>query len=365
MSNWGGQSQAQLEADISSQYNALVAESLGDFARHIAYPGGDYSAAVDAAMTALGMWTGRGADATQDPAENPLPIANQYLVNFISLSTTIDLPTAKSYVDSAIANETALVFNLHQLTLATTPPSAQFWTRDDFEALLDYIIAANVPIITTDELYELRNGPITVPRAYDAMSGVSVAEMTATDDTVMYSQAPTVNFGAGATIDIGYLTTPSQRRTLIRFSLASIPTGSTIVAANISLWLSEPGSWFGAGPAIIRAYAVLRNWIESEATWNIYSTGNSWGTAGCDNTTTDRRPDNIAVGGVDHTAPDDSRIDISIDAATVQEWLDGNLDNNGLLIKADIEATTNRLYRFHSSESASPSLRPKLTVVYY
>ncbi len=66
---------------------------------------------------------------------------------------------------------------------------------------------------------------------------------------------------------------------LIRFNLVNAATVNLLVSARIILNKKS-----GTGTNLTGAmYQMARNWVEAQATWNLYSTGNSWGTAGAIN----------------------------------------------------------------------------------
>lgn len=98
---------------------------------------------------------------------------------------------------------------------------------------------------------------------------------TAAEDAKLVSGFPTTNFSG----DAGSGTGPF----LIRFAgLSSITGPVTVSDAFFTMYVVVGGS---AGD--IDIVRVRRNWVEAQATWNVYSTGNSWTTAGGTDTTND------------------------------------------------------------------------------
>jgi hypothetical protein len=98
------------------------------------------------------------------------------------------------------------------------------------------------------------------------------------NDTYLNSAAPTTNFGnitnlftAGTCSVQG----TSLYNTLIKFDLSSIPTNANILSAYLYLY-----HYVGIPRGTVNIYRIKRNWVETEATWNVYSTGNSWGSSG-------------------------------------------------------------------------------------
>ncbi len=184
-------------------------------------------------------------------------------------------------------------------------------------------------------------------------------------DTRMLSALPTTNYGTNPRLDIGeHRTANNIGRVLLEFNLAPIPTGSEITAFTVSLWKSGNDA---NNNRTLRVYRVLRDWVELEATWNIYSTGNNWGTAGCANTTTDREATEIGslaliLAGVGERQWElDGALN---DYAEVEAMIGGgpSFTNNGFLFKADTEDAD--LYYFRSSDYGTAADRPKVAVTY-
>lgn len=63
--------------------------------------------------------------------------------------------------------------------------------------------------------------------------------------------------------------------------LSSVPAG-TVSNVKLRLWVVAIFD-----TPTTQVYGMLRDFVESQATWNQYSTGNNWGTAGANNTTSD------------------------------------------------------------------------------
>ena len=178
-------------------------------------------------------------------------------------------------------------------------------------------------------------------------------------DTYINSSTPNTNNNSTILIVGEGNTSVDVARTLIKFDLSSIPANAVIQDATLSLWFSTDIS---SNARTMRAYRVLRNWVEAQATWNIYSTGNNWGTAGCANTTTDREATDIGSVSVSASETPDTEKQISLTASKVQEWVSGTTANYGLLIQMDTES--NDAYAFHSSGGATAGYRPKLVINY-
>lgn len=164
------------------------------------------------------------------------------------------------------------------------------------------------------------------------------------------SAAAITNYGT-ASIYVGEREAATNtRRTLIKFDLSSLPTNAVISSATLTLNLLTDQS---ANARTYRIYRLKRAWVELEATWNIWSTGNNWSTAGgfhaddCEQT---------EIGSRVMSATEAAGLkDFTITATTKAE-----LDlGNGWMIKADTEIDD--CYIFDSREGGTT---PKLVIVY-
>lgn len=179
-------------------------------------------------------------------------------------------------------------------------------------------------------------------------------------DTFMSSGNATTNYGSANYLSIGHDAAPAGlgvARTLIKFDLSGIPPNERVVSATLSLWVSLDNS---SNARTISVYRVLRAWVEGQATWNVYSTGNNWGTAGCSNTSTDREAADIGTAAISASPGVGTEIQIALTPAKVQDWITGAVTNNGILLKVDTESGDE--IQYDSSGSATAGERPKLVI---
>lgn len=164
----------------------------------------------------------------------------------------------------------------------------------------------------------------------------------------------------GATINrVGESNATSDiRRTLMKFDLSAIPAAVNILSATLSMYLSTDES---SNARDFKVYRLKRNWAEAQVTWNIYSTGNNWQTAGGFGADDCEQTD---IGSRAMTANESADWkDWTLTPAKITEMVDGTWANYGFLIKADTES--NDCYRFYSRNYAvDTSLRPKLALSY-
>ena len=125
----------------------------------------------------------------------------------------------------------------------------------------------------------------------------------ASADTLISYAAPTTNYGTA----VGFQCTPlasSLCHALLSFNLlVGLPSVFTVVFAKLRLY-----TYAVFAARTIAAYRCLRtDWVETQATWNIYKTGSSWGTVGCLLAETDYTVTNVALS-------------MAVANATWQEW---------------------------------------------
>jgi hypothetical protein len=117
--------------------------------------------------------------------------------------------------------------------------------------------------------------------------------VTAAKDTYMRQSAATTNYG-NSYLEV-YSTVGAVRRSILEFSLAGIAAGSTIVSAVMSIYKYDQSSTSPVGRTYW-AYKLTRtDWVEAQATWNIYKTSNNWSSAGGDFVTSNPSGGSAAV----------------------------------------------------------------------
>ena len=223
------------------------------------------------------------------------------------------------------------------------------------------LLAVVIPVATNTQAAVTHHvviyaGPALNP--YNADTYSSQPDGAAGTDTRITSSTPDTNSGTVAYLHIGEDNTSSSiRRTLITFDLSSIPADATINSATLSLWQEADLS---DNNRTLRVYRSKRAWVETQATWNIYSTGNSWQTAGGFGANDTEQTD---IGSRAFTSTEaNGEKQWTLTASAIQEMVAGTFANNGFMVKADTE--TNDLYRFWSSDYTTAAERPKLVIDY-
>jgi hypothetical protein len=160
-------------------------------------------------------------------------------------------------------------------------------------------------------------------------------------DTVVSTANPNTNWGTWYGCNAGEQDGSTDAgRCLIRFEL---PQGVTISSATITMYQWGEAS---ANDTTVNVHRVTESWGEMTATWN-------------------NQPavDAAVIGSRAFTTnePNGDKV-FTLDAATVQQMIDGTLPNYGFEFRSSVEL--NNLYRFYSSAASVANQRPKLTLEY-
>ncbi len=181
------------------------------------------------------------------------------------------------------------------------------------------------------------------------------------NDTYIASANPTTNYGTNDTLYLGYSSSAvNSCRILIKMDLSSIPFGSTILSSKLYITVTADNA---NTTGTISAYRLLRNWNLSQATYNVYSTGNSWGTAGG----TGSGDIDLSVGAWGTCATGSADAigtvrEISLNTTEFAKLVNNTYNNYGWLLKT-ADASSD-LYKYAGGDSATESIRPKLIIEY-
>lgn len=183
----------------------------------------------------------------------------------------------------------------------------------------------------------------------------------ATTDTYLHEGNPTTNYGASTTLDVRNTQAGDARHALLRWDLTGLPPGSQVTSASITLYVQQTTN------RTYNLYQMRRNWVENQATWNIWSTGFNWTTAGARNTTDDRYDTNLwGADGTTFNATGARTASLNANGlAVVQGWINTPTNNLGVTIQNyDDNAPNNNHLIFRSANYDETQYDPILTLTY-
>ena len=140
--------------------------------------------------------------------------------------------------------------------------------------------------LTVNNVVDLASNPIAVNsqaqfQYFNIISGsfqdgvAPNGSYSGTADTYLSENAPTSNFGSSTALVLdGNDPNPTGNDlvTVIKWDISSILADSLVDSAQIEIDV------FDASSGSYEIYEMKRNWVESEATWNIFAAGNNWQT---------------------------------------------------------------------------------------
>src|SRR5258705_8696375 len=224
-----------------------------------------------------------------------------------------------------------------------------------------------VVAIGTVLLHACRDDRPTAPST--PLSGAILAEKVST--AVIHPTGDTyLNIDAGnyaTETQLNLYTWPDAKPAnaiLIQFDLASIPQGSTVSSATLTLNLVESDATTDPTYTVTAHAIVNKNPVLTLATGYTYDGVNSWTpNTCCYNNVPLAQADtgpSVATQEVDKT-PGPKQWDVT---SVVQGWLSDPSTNFGLLMNSDPSKLRDRYRTFSSTEDPITNNRPTLTVVY-
>ncbi len=174
---------------------------------------------------------------------------------------------------------------------------------------------------------------------------------TVSKDTYISQENPGNYYGTSQILDFNSQTN-KQKRPLLYFDLASIPSNATIVNATLLLWVK--GGQNSIFDFSIRA--LNRTYDELSADWTHYSTGNLWNVSGGDYSTASYGAGQMTnvVGWRGYEI-----------GSLIEAWVTGTVQNRGLVFVAVSSTGTNSDKQVVSSDDLTHSTQwPMLRVNY-
>ena len=185
--------------------------------------------------------------------------------------------------------------------------------------------------------------------------GVSpTSSYAGTKDTYIAETNPNAEFGTATTLKVdGDAGSGKDLSTLLMWDVSSIPSGSTVQTATITIYVTNKS----AQP--YQVYELKRNWVETQANWNFYASGSKWSTSGAKGSL-DRG--STVLGTVSASALGSYTLTLnSSGIALVQSWVNSPSANRGIIITS---MTSSDDVVFSARNVSTRANRPKLTVTY-
>lgn len=200
-------------------------------------------------------------------------------------------------------------------------------------------------------------GQVTVSGFGGGGGGAGITILQPTSDTYVNSQATTTNSDTEdiLILDNSWGTASFTRFILMTFDISAL-AGKTIGTAVLSLIRTNAGT---SNASTIGAVKILRAYVPNQVTWNVYSTGNNWTTAGAQSSGNDRAAVFYGSGILRHGSNSETQLDI---ARLLQLEIDASVTTMRIMIGAHFDPGD--AITFASMENATTANRPRLVVVH-
>lgn len=293
-------------------------------------------------------WGVSGAnDPVSDRLDTPAAMTTLSQVGWATWSLTA---LAQEWVSGSVPNEGVLIrgedgihpYVRYEAHSGEHSDSGK-WPR----LLVDYYIPTPTP--TPTPVYTYTPTPTPIPTIAVFQRGLNGYQ--GVRDTSLDQWNPGVVYGQDTSL---WIRGDGAREILIAFDLAGIPSYATIQQATLSMWILYG---YPTGQSLsVSAHQLLRDWKESEATWNKATSSVSWEVSGARGQT-----DSVST-------PTDSKILlnsntwVSFDLTSlVAQWVANPASNHGVLLKGP--GVGSMYFKIPASEYTMPAdARPKLQV---
>ncbi len=176
-------------------------------------------------------------------------------------------------------------------------------------------------------------------------------------DTRLYEGLPDTEYGTIAYMTIGDIGVGKLMRSILKFDFSALPADVVITSATLSIYYYTTEAGTPEGRTYDAKRITQTAWVEAEANWNDYNTGNAW-----------------AAGGGDFT----ETLKASTVVPAVSNWIDfdviGQVDYANRLVSKvahfivmdSVDDDGENRSRFYTNnEVTQTTLRPKLVIEYY
>ncbi|MHA2282672.1 MAG: DNRLRE domain-containing protein [Promethearchaeota archaeon] len=270
------------------------------------------------------------------------------LADFTGTPLTGAMPLTVSFTDQSIGQITSWSWDFGDGGMSTLQnPSYTYTTAGTYTVSLTVTGPDGSDSETKVDYITVTDGaPVTVS-FQDGFDGYSGTRDTKLKDG---NNAGT-NFGTHANLEVDG--NPDEAA-LLYWDVTSIPFGSTIQSVDITVNVTNIS---GDNYEI---YDLKRAWIENEATWNVFASGQGWTVPGAGDS-----PDrgSTAFGAIVGSTLGSNTTSLNAaGVAVVQSWVDDPSSNHGFIVQDYINHTNG--VDFSSREAATVADRPKLEVTY-
>lgn len=265
------------------------------------------------------------------------------------LGSGFTLTADASDVDGTVA-KVEYYADAQKIGLATVTPYTVTWTP---AAAGTYVLTA---VATDNALGTTTSNAATVTVTSGATTAVlrrGLNGYSGVSDTFLDRNLPTTVRGSFNPLYLDSANyTPLIRFAVFQSEGGPVPNGVTIQSATLQLYKQYYDD-------TVRLNALLKPWIENQATWQLSQTGVPWNALGA------------SGAGTDYSSSADAAISVpfnpgwvSFDVSTrVRQWATNSTTNFGWRLGSTAGAVNAKT--FNASEYATdPTLRPTLTIVY-
>lgn len=186
-------------------------------------------------------------------------------------------------------------------------------------------------------------------------------QFRASKDTWLYLLTPDAVQEDATDIGMGFSSGSVAGRAILHFDMSDIPSSATIITASLQLFPFSVISLLGS---TMKARMLNQiSWVESQATWNTYSTGNSWSPA---NALSAQTGPYLSTPEADWIAPTVLNEPFSINGLgpLAQEAYDTYSKNLHLILMQNSETVEGGLFFCRPRDYEIVLQRPLLTVTY-
>ncbi len=178
--------------------------------------------------------------------------------------------------------------------------------------------------------------------------GISPQEYSGTSDVWLRGSNPDTNYGSDDRMDADSDSSGNAEWSLLRWDVSTIPDGSVVRAATITLTLNNASS--DSQPI----YAMNRAWTESQATWNLAADQEPWSAPG----TSD--DDRGVLMGTLSSGDDEGTHVVHLNQngiGVLQNWIDDPTQNFGVIIIGEDDGIEIRTREYETATE-----RPNLSI---